>query len=92
MARRASRAYGAIVPRSAAHAAFGSAVRAIRHERGLSQATLAERSDLDPTYISGVERGERNPSLISVFKIADALGVAASQIHARAETSGGARR
>lgn len=85
MARRASRAYGAIVPRSAAHAAFGSAVRAIRHERGLSQATLAESSELDPTYISGIERGERNPSLTNVFKIARALGVTASEIHHRAE-------
>jgi DNA-binding XRE family transcriptional regulator len=35
--------------------------------------------------MGGIERGERNPSLTNVFKIADALGVAASEIHARAE-------
>jgi len=78
------------VPRSHAHAAFGSAVRAARCELGLSQAELAERSELDPTYISGIERGERNPSLTSILKIADALGMAPSELHARAERPGAA--
>lgn len=55
--------------------AFGARVRAIRVEKGLSQETLALASDLDRTYIGGVERGERNVSLINIYKIAAALGI-----------------
>lgn len=72
-------------PRSVRHLAFGSAVRQLRQERGLSQERLALDAKLDRAYMGGIERGERNPSLTNVFKIADALGVAASEIHARAE-------
>ena len=54
---------------------FGVRVRALRHELGISQEELAERSELDRTYISGVERGVRNVSLVNIFKIAEALGV-----------------
>jgi transcriptional regulator with XRE-family HTH domain len=41
---------------------------------------LAERANLDPTYISGIERGIRNPSVLSVIRIAKALGVTASKL------------
>ena len=54
---------------------FGERVREIRKRKGLSQETLALTCDLDRTYIGGVERGERNISLINMHKIADALGV-----------------
>lgn len=71
--------------RSSDHAAFGDAIRQLRIERGLSQEALALACGLDRTYVSGVERGERNPSLTSVIKIADALRAQPSAIHARAE-------
>jgi transcriptional regulator with XRE-family HTH domain len=71
--------------RSPAHAAFGNAIREIRKRRGISQAALAEECRLDRTYISGIERGQRNPSLTNILKIAAALGTPASQILARAE-------
>lgn len=52
---------------------FGERVRAIRTSAGLSQEKLAELAELHRTYISGVERGERNPSLKSIERIASAL-------------------
>lgn len=46
-------------------------------------------AELDPTYISGIERGERNPSLTNIVKIAQALKVLPSDLHLRAEASRG---
>jgi len=54
---------------------FGHRVRKIRADKGFSQEALAQEADLDRTYIGGVERGERNISLINIHKIATALGV-----------------
>ena len=54
---------------------FGEKVRALRVDKGFSQEKLAELSGLDRTYISDVERGERNISLINITKIANALKV-----------------
>lgn len=72
-------------PRSAAHAAFGLALRQLRTERGLSQERLALESGLDRTYVSGIERGERNPSLASLLKLTNTLGVPLSELALRAE-------
>lgn len=70
--------------RSPAHAAFGEAVRGVRKQRGISQESLALKCGLDRTYISGIERGARNPSLTNILKIAAALQVSPSEIFARA--------
>ena len=59
---------------------FGDNVRARREAQDLSQEQLAERADLDRTYISGVERGVRNLSLNSVVRIAKALKISASEL------------
>ena len=72
-------------PRSAAHVAYGQALRELRAERGISQERLALMAGLDRTYVSGIERGERNPSLTNLLKLAAALGVQVSEIAARAE-------
>lgn len=59
---------------------LGSNVRKRREEKDLTQEALAERANLDPTYISGIERGVRNPSVLSVVRIAKALGITISEL------------
>ena len=59
---------------------FGERLRQLRKHKGLSQETLALACGLDRTYIGGVERGERNLSLINICKIAGALGVPAGEL------------
>lgn len=59
---------------------FGSAVRTRRLELDFSQEDLAERSGLHRTYIGGIERGERNISLINVLRLAKALEVTPSDL------------
>jgi len=54
---------------------FGSRLRGLRIHRKISQETLAGRCGLDRTYISGLERGKRNPSLTCIFQVAKGLGV-----------------
>lgn len=55
--------------------AFGRRVRALRQARGYSQEVLAERSGLHRTYISSLERGQRNVGLDNVHALATALDV-----------------
>lgn len=56
-------------------AQVGKRIRNLREGRGISQEVLAEKSSLHRTYIGGVERGLRNPSLKSLQRIAKGLGV-----------------
>jgi transcriptional regulator with XRE-family HTH domain len=62
--------------------AFGSRVRALREERGLSQEALAARGDFHWTYVSDVERGKRAPSLDVIGRIARALEVTPAELFA----------
>jgi transcriptional regulator with XRE-family HTH domain len=61
------------------------AMRQLRIERGISQEGLANLSSLHRTYVGGIERGERNPTLASLETIADALEVSTSELLALAE-------
>lgn len=54
---------------------FGRRLQQLRKERKISQEKLAELSGLHRTYISSLERGGRNPTLISLNAIANALNV-----------------
>lgn len=54
---------------------FGKQLQAIRLAKGWSQEKLAGEADLDRTYVSSVERGKRNISLINIYKLAKALDV-----------------
>ena len=59
---------------------LGNNVRRFRRKSGLSQESLASRCGLHRTYIGGIERGERNVSLLNLLRIAEALGVAAGSL------------
>jgi transcriptional regulator with XRE-family HTH domain len=57
----------------------------LRVDRGISQERLAELAELDRTDVNGIERGERNPSLANILKLAAAFGVNVSELARRAE-------
>ena len=59
---------------------FGDRIRSLRLKRRLSQEEFAARCHLDRTYISGIERGRRNPSLRNIRKIANELGVSLGEL------------
>jgi transcriptional regulator with XRE-family HTH domain len=70
---------------------FGIAVRQSREARGWSQEDLAERSDLNRSYVGEVERGRAIASLATVEKLAGALGISASTLVTRGEALSQAR-
>jgi transcriptional regulator with XRE-family HTH domain len=53
----------------------GRNVRRIRQEKGLTQEQLAEISGFSQQYISGLEQGQRNPTIVSLYELATALDV-----------------
>lgn len=65
---------------------FGLAVRENRKRLGLSQEDLAERAGMDRTYVSGVERGVRNPSLLVIHRLAQALEVSEYELFVKAKS------
>ena len=59
---------------------FGRRIPRLRLERKLSQEELAFRADLHRTYVSSVERAERNVSLINIYRLAEALEIPANDL------------
>lgn len=59
---------------------FGQKLRKVRLEKKVSQEKLAELAGLHRTYVSSVERGQRNISLLNIDKIASALGVSLQKL------------
>jgi transcriptional regulator with XRE-family HTH domain len=53
----------------------GRNVRRLRGAAGLSQAKLAERMGVDRAYVSGLESGQRNPTIVTLWHVGQALGV-----------------
>jgi transcriptional regulator with XRE-family HTH domain len=53
----------------------GANVRRLRIAAGLSQAALSERMGVDRAYLSGLEKGERNPTVVTLWHVAKALEV-----------------
>ena len=66
---------------------FGDAVRGRREELGLTQEDLAGKAGIRRTYLSDVERGGRNPSLVNIEKVADALALSLAELFARVDRS-----
>jgi len=60
--------------------AVGLAIRASRLEKGVSQESLALMTELDRSYVGGIERGEHNVGMISLKKISDSLDLKLSEI------------
>lgn len=63
-------------------------LRRLRREKGWSQETLAEKASMHRTYLAGIERSLRNPSLENLIKLANALGVTLLELFARPEANG----
>jgi transcriptional regulator with XRE-family HTH domain len=70
--------------------AFGLVINQMRKELGLSQEALADEASLDRTFISQLETGTKQPSLTTIFRLAAALQVEASDLLRRVEASLGA--
>ncbi len=61
-------------------AILGKNVRPLRQQRKLTQEQLAFEAEIDLTYMGGIERGKRNPSLLVMARIADALSVSLTRL------------
>ena len=59
---------------------FGNHLRSIRIEQGLSQEQLSEISGLHRTYLGSLERGERNPTLLTLIKISQSIKIDLSHL------------
>lgn len=66
--------------------AFGFAVKMRREELQLTQEALAELSQIHRTYLSDIERGFRNPSLVNIHRLAKALSCSLSVLFQQVET------
>ena len=60
--------------------AFGTAVREARLNAGIAQEALAHMADLERSYLGRIERGQSQPTLYVIFKVADALGYDVGQL------------
>lgn len=59
---------------------LGLRLRQLREARGLTQEQLGEKAELDQTYLSGVERGIRNPSVVVLSRLAKGLKLSLSEL------------
>ena len=59
---------------------IGNRIREVRKEKGYSQEELAARAELDRTYMTSVECGKRNISIVNLYRIAQALGITLEEL------------
>jgi transcriptional regulator with XRE-family HTH domain len=72
--------------------ALGQTIRDLRFEQRVSQEELSLRTGVHRNYIGGIERAERQPTVLTVARLAEGLGVRASDLVARAEQRAGATK
>ncbi|MFC7514078.1 helix-turn-helix domain-containing protein [Herbaspirillum sp. GCM10030257] len=65
---------------SPALVSLGQAIRHVRQEKGISQEKLALLADVDRSYLGRVERGDNNVAILTLVKLADALGVTVTEL------------
>ncbi|MDA9435689.1 helix-turn-helix domain-containing protein [Bradyrhizobium sp. CCBAU 51627] len=68
------------------NAPFGKIIANLRNAAGLSQEELAERAKIHRTYVSQIERGLKSPTLVMLFRLAQALNTTPSKILKQVET------
>lgn len=66
---------------------FGNVLRELREANNISQEKLAEYCELDRTYISLLERGLRQPTITTIFKLSQALNISPSELIEKVETN-----
>lgn len=66
--------------KTAENIAFGKRVSELRKKAGYSQEEFAFKCDVDRTYIGTIERGEKSPTLNTIAKIANALGISKREL------------
>ena len=71
--------------RAPTNAALGRAIRRLRQHRELTIEALAHAADMHPTYLSGIERGVRNPTWSKLCGLADALVIPIAAVAAEVE-------
>ena len=65
--------------------ALGMAIRSLRKARGISQEELGLRSQVDRAYMSSIERGTQNPGVMTIFRVANGMGISVAEIFAEAK-------
>lgn len=76
-----------IQPKSGPEKAFGSVLREIRNEAGLSQLDIYEKFGIDRTQLSAIERGVQSPTLRTIHRFAQAYRVSPTELMRRMEKS-----
>jgi len=59
---------------------IGARIKEIRTKKGITQEQLSERMEINPKYLSSIERGKENPTLNTLIKLSESLGVDLSEI------------
>jgi transcriptional regulator with XRE-family HTH domain len=64
---------------------IGARIKEIRTKRGITQERLSERMEINPKYLSGIERGKENPTLNTLIKLSESLQVDIGEIFSSVE-------
>jgi transcriptional regulator with XRE-family HTH domain len=66
---------------------FGAALKSARKEAGLRQAEVAEKAELDPSYVSMLENNRYSPTLTVYFRLCEVIGISPTELMKRIEAA-----